>query len=71
MAESDSVILSVRLKSGGFESSIELPVQTTPERRDECVKQWLGMMQAGLAMAGADVNATVSWPVAQEPSHDR
>ncbi len=62
----DTIVLSVRLKSGGFESSIELPIDATPERRDACVKQWLGMMQAGLAMSGAEVRASAAWPV-EEP----
>lgn len=58
----DTIVLSVRLKSGGFESSIEVPIDAAPERRDACVRQWLGMMQAGLAMSGADVRASASWP---------
>lgn len=62
----DIIVLSVRLKSGQFESSIEMPTNASPARRDECVRQWLGMMQSGLAMVGADVQTSARWPEDQD-----
>lgn len=44
----DAIILAVRLKSGGFESQVEVPVSCTPEERDRFVEAWLNLMAAGV-----------------------
>ncbi len=44
----DAIILSCRLKNGGFESSIEVPLYATREQMDNFAKQWLGLMDAGI-----------------------
>ena len=49
----DGIILSVKLKSGGFESSLEVPVSATEDERDRFVMAWLKLMEAGLAVAQA------------------
>lgn len=46
--EDDSIIMSIKLKSGRFESSIEVPLFATDEERKEFVNQWLNLMEAGL-----------------------
>jgi hypothetical protein len=42
------VILSVRLFSGHFESSIQMPLDATEKERDEFVMAWLELMRAGI-----------------------
>lgn len=44
----DSVILSVRLASGRFESSIQVPLFCTDTERQHFVEAWLKMMEAGI-----------------------
>lgn len=46
--EDDSLIMSIRLKSGRFESSIEVPLYATNEERKAFVAQWLNLMEAGI-----------------------
>lgn len=47
----DAVILSVKLRSGGFESSIECPVNATRADMDDFVASWLKLMEMGLKIA--------------------
>ena len=44
----DAIILSCRLKNGGFESSIQVPLYATREEMNNFAKQWLAMMDAGI-----------------------
>lgn len=46
--EDDSIILSIRLASGRFESSIQVPLFVTDEERAQFVDNWLNMMEAGI-----------------------
>lgn len=46
----DSIILSVRLKSGGFESTIEVPLHSKREEIDRLTSAWLDLMDAGIKM---------------------
>lgn len=46
--ENDSIILSCRLKSGKFESSIEVPLYATQAEMNEFAAQWLQMMYLGV-----------------------
>jgi hypothetical protein len=44
----DMIILSIRLKSGRFEGSIQVPMNCTEEERQQFVESWFKMMEAGL-----------------------
>jgi len=44
----DVIILSCRLKSGLFESSIEVPLYASVEEMDRFVQAWLAMMDQGI-----------------------
>jgi hypothetical protein len=44
----DVLIMSIRLASGRFESSIQVPLFASKEEREEFVAQWLNLMEAGL-----------------------
>jgi hypothetical protein len=46
--EDDTVIMSIRLKSGKFHGEIEVPLYASKEERETFVEQWLLMMEAGL-----------------------
>lgn len=46
--EEDSVILSVRLASGRFESSIQVPLFCTDAEREKYVGAWLNLIEAGI-----------------------
>lgn len=59
-ARRDAIVLSVRLKSGGFESSLEIPTTADAEVRDAAVRQWLDMMSVGVRCAEARFSATLA-----------
>jgi hypothetical protein len=44
----DSIIMSVRLRSGKFESSIEVPMYATPDEMREFAMAWLKLMEYGI-----------------------
>ena len=44
---SDVLVFSVRLKSGQFESSVELPMPTTQKEFERVVSSWLKLMATG------------------------
>ncbi len=46
--EDDSLIVTVRLASGRFESRIEIPLYCTKEERERFVDSWFDLMMAGL-----------------------
>ena len=46
--DTDAIILSCRLKSGKFESSIEVPLYATQAEMNDFAKRWLDMMHAGI-----------------------
>ena len=50
-----TVILSVKLSDGSFNSSVSVPVNATKERKDAALDQWLKTIQFGLSLTG-DVN---------------
>jgi hypothetical protein len=63
MNEKETLIFSVRLKSGTFESSIELPMPATPEEFQRVVEAWLSIMRTGF-----QVGATAMAVNLEEPS---
>jgi hypothetical protein len=49
VAEKDDVlIVEVRLRSGRFESKIEIPLMSPDEAKREFIDQWFKLMEAGL-----------------------
>jgi len=42
------VVMTVRLKSGRFESSVELPLNCSDAEKKRFVESWLALMSAGL-----------------------
>lgn len=46
--EDDSLILSVRLASGRFESSIQVPLFATDAEKEAFVDAWMKLMEAGV-----------------------
>lgn len=44
----DAIILTCKLKSGQFESSIEVPLYATREEMNNFAMQWLALMDAGI-----------------------
>lgn len=47
----DTLIMSIRLKSNRFESTIEIPLYSSEGERQAFIEQWLVLMQAGLQCA--------------------
>lgn len=47
-AEDDVLVMSLRLKSGRFESSISVPLFASEEDKRRFVDSWLALMEAGL-----------------------
>lgn len=48
MAESDVLIVEVRLKSKEFESRIEIPLDASEEKKRNFIDKWMSLMLAGL-----------------------
>lgn len=46
--EEDALIMSIKLRSGRFESSISVPLFTTDAERQAFVESWFKMMEAGI-----------------------
>ena len=55
----DALIFSVRLKSGGFESSVELPMPTTEAEFQRVVESWLSIMRTGFQVGATAMAATL------------
>lgn len=48
MSAPDVAILSVRLKSGGFESSVQIPLDRPKAEKDAAVQKWLKLIAFAL-----------------------
>lgn len=44
----DVLIMSLRLKSGRFESSIQIPLKSSEAAKRQFMERWLALMEAGL-----------------------
>ena len=51
--QDDCIILSIKLKSGRFEGTIQVPLYATDKERESFVDQWLRMMESGLQVGAA------------------
>lgn len=54
----DVVVLSVRLKSGRFESSLSVPLYAGKEAKKSAVDQWLGLIEFALKSDVREMRAT-------------
>lgn len=57
----DTLILSIRLESGGLETTLRVPFPCTYERGKVAMEQWLELVMTAFRQ-GAD-NLTASYPV--------
>lgn len=54
----DTIIFSLKLKSGDFISELHLPMPSTPEEVRNVTERWLDFMASGLRMATESMDAT-------------
>lgn len=59
-AKPDTVILSVKLASGGFESSIVIPLDASQRVKDRAAQQWMETIQFALKMGVTQLSADFS-----------
>jgi hypothetical protein len=52
-AGEDVMVLSCRLKNGGFESCVEMPLRAMREQMGGLITHWLAMIDAGAKMTQA------------------
>lgn len=55
--ENDTIIMSIKLRSGRFESLIEVPLYSDDQDKKNFIEQWLLMMEAGLKIGRANREA--------------
>ena len=56
----DTIIFSLKLKSGDFTSELHLPMPATPEEVLNVTERWLDFMATGLRLATESMDATFS-----------
>ena len=54
---SDRIILSVKLASGQFDTSLSISVNCSPEERTDAIMRWLELVQMGLKLKVVDLRA--------------
>lgn len=54
----DVLILSVRLKSGKFESSLQVPLFAGTDAKQDAVDKWLAMIRFGFETGAKNMDAT-------------
>jgi hypothetical protein len=59
-AAKDTLILSLRLKSGDFNSELHVTFPTTPDEQKRAVERWLDFMATGLRLSAESLDATFS-----------
>lgn len=62
----DAVIMSVRLESGGFESSLRIPLPMTQADMENGVSNWLAMMLTGLQIKATRMTAEFDCNTSEE-----
>lgn len=58
--EEEVAVLSVRLRSGNFESSVSIPLNASKEVKDKAVGQWLKMIAFALSNDVLELRASLS-----------
>ena len=58
----DTIILSVKLASGRFETSMRFNFPAEPEEFEQQPKAWHEMVQTGFRIGAAEMNATFRKP---------
>lgn len=56
----DTIILSVRLASGDFESSVSIGISASEDEKQQAILRWLDLAATGLRIGATDIVA--SWP---------
>jgi hypothetical protein len=55
----DVLIFIAKLKSGDFESSVEMPIPTTESERNRVVASWLALMNAAFQVSATAMEANL------------
>lgn len=55
--DSDTLVMSVKLRSGRFESTIEVPLFASENEAKAFVEQWMELMKMGLSLGKANREA--------------
>ena len=63
----DTMIFSVRLESGDYESSVRVPLSLDPAEQKVIVSQWLELMATGLRIGATMINADLADPQKSPP----
>lgn len=58
----DAVILSVRLASGDFESSLSIPIDAPKLAKDKAVIDWLDIIQVAFRTNATELSVVLSSP---------
>ncbi|TGV26375.1 hypothetical protein [Mesorhizobium sp. M4B.F.Ca.ET.143.01.1.1] len=56
--ERDTLVLSLKLASGEFNSELRIPFPLTPDERNRAVERWLDFMATGLRLSAEAMDAT-------------
>lgn len=62
----DTLIISLKLASGDFNSELRLPMPTTPQEQKRTVERWLDFMATGLRLSAERMDAVLPLPAAKE-----
>lgn len=56
---SDTLILSLKLKSGDFVSELHIPFPKTKQEQNRAVERWLDFMATGLRISAEKMDAVI------------
>jgi DNA polymerase IIIc chi subunit len=56
----DTLILSLKLKSGDFASELHIPVPKTTQEQDKAVERWLDFMASGFRICAEKMDAVLT-----------
>lgn len=56
----DTLILSLKLKSGDFSSELHMPFPKTVKEQERAVERWLDFMATGLRLSAEKMDAVLS-----------
>jgi hypothetical protein len=54
----ETLVLSLKLASGGFNSELHMPLPRTAEEQKRAVERWLDFMATGLRLSAEAMDAT-------------
>lgn len=56
----DTLVLSLKLKSGDFASELHIPFPKTQQEQDKAVERWLDFMATGLRISAERMDAVLN-----------